>query len=739
MISKTVVRHFLVLTVLVAILAIAQAIPSATAGGMTPVARESSSEWQAGPKARARLIAAIRAVGELATLPVGLEVELEPGWKTYWRSPGDAGVPPGVDWTGSTNVDTPRLHWPAPERFDFFGIETFGYHDRVVFPIDVAVSEPGKPVELRARADLLVCDDICIPHTLNLALDLAAGPPAASPEANLISRFRSLVPGDGARAGLSLEAVQAGAVAPVTTLSVAVRSVEPFDKPDVIVEGPRNIVFSPPAVERSGDGTAVTLRIAARDAYDDGKPVDLADVPLTLTVVDGMRTMEARVAPARGASGPSAGIGDLPATSFSASLPAILVLALLGGLILNLMPCVLPVLAIKLLAVVGHGGGERARVRRGFLASTAGIVAAFLLLAGLAVGLKHAGLAVGWGIQFQQPLFVVAMVVILTLFACNLWGWFEIRLPGAVATAAAGAGGDAGGGRATLTGSFLQGAFATLLATPCSAPFLGTAVGFALSRGSGEIVAVFATLGVGMALPFLAVAAFPAMATRLPRPGRWMIWLKRGLAIALIATAVWLLSVLAVQESVASAAAVGLLMALAALVLALRHGTGRTFGRAAPALVAVAALLAFAAPAIVDGAGFDARDRRSTETDPKSRWQAFDRAAIAPLVASGKTVFVDVTADWCITCQVNKRRVLDADRIADVLNDDRIVRMRADWTSPDPAIADFLASYGLYGIPFDVVYGPTSPAGVTLPELLTESAVLEALAEADRSHAIAAR
>ncbi|MEK9795605.1 MAG: copper-binding protein, partial [Alphaproteobacteria bacterium] len=261
-------------------------------------------------------------------------------------------------------------------------------------------------------------------------------------------------------------------------------------------------------------------------------------------------------------------------------------------LILNLMPCVLPVISIKLLSVVGHGGGDPKQVRLGFLATTAGIIVSFLALASLAVGVKSAGLAVGWGIQFQHPLFVVALVVVLTLFAANMWGLFEVRLPGRMTDAAV-----AAGHGNSLAGQFSQGAFATLLATPCTAPFLGTSIGFALSRGPFEIYAIFAALGVGMALPFILVALFPALATKLPKPGPWMNALKKVLALVLLATAVWLLSVMAAQVSLAAALVVAALMAAICAMFALRaRKPVNERGAGCASAVAVAVLLAFLAP-----------------------------------------------------------------------------------------------------------------------------------------------
>jgi len=376
---------------------------------------------------------------------------------------------------------------------------------------------------------------------------------------------------------------------------------------------------------------------------------------------------------------------------------------------------VLPVLSIKLLTVVAHGGGDPRPVRTGFLASAAGILVSFAVLATGAVLLKQSGLAAGWGIQFQQPLFLAAMVMILVLFAGNLWGLFEFHLPGAVADGAAGAGHGHG-----LGGHFLTGAFATLLATPCSAPFLGTAVGFALSRGPLEIYAVFAALGLGLALPYLAVAAFPGLATRLPRPGPWMVTLRYVLGLALIATAAWLVTVLATQTSFAVGGLVTLLIAAALVALwQLRGLSGRARG-ATWGVVGALSVLALVISASLTRPDADV----DVAVIEDGVWQPFDRAQIDREVAAGRIVFVDVTADWCLTCQVNKALVLNIGAVRDRLGSDNVVAMKADWTRPDPRITRFLADFGRYGIPFNVVYGPGAPEGVPLPEILTEGKVL---------------
>ncbi|MEE8189505.1 MAG: thioredoxin family protein, partial [Kiloniellales bacterium] len=352
-------------------------------------------------------------------------------------------------------------------------------------------------------------------------------------------------------------------------------------------------------------------------------------------------------------------------------------------------------------------------------------------LASGAVALKALGLTVGWGIQFQQPLFLAAMALVISLFAYNMFGFFEIPLPvwarglASVGSGAPGQGQAQGGGHGLL-GHFLTGAFATLLATPCSAPFLGTALGFALARDAGEIYLIFSVLGLGLALPYLLVAALPGLVRRLPRPGHWMITLKRILGLALAATAVWLLSVLAAQVSLTAALAVGALLLVLGLVLWLGPRLSLR-GAAGPALVVLLAAAAVLLPALLPAR---VAPTVAAGTQAEEGWERLDLARIPSLIADGKVVLVDVTADWCITCQVNKKLVLDRDPVRARLDGDDVVTMRGDWTLPNDEIAQYLESFGRYGIPFDAVYGPAMPDGQALPELLSADSVIEALERA---------
>ena len=699
-------------------LALFLALPGLGGPGLGGGARAAAGPWVDQEQVRLRLVAAGPAAGEAETLNLGLHFRLEPGWKIYWRSPGEAGYPPSVDWSGSENLAEVRLNWPVPHRFSLFGFETFGYYDEVVLPVDARPERPGAPVLLRAEVAYLTCKEICIPHEAQLALAVPAGGAGSSSDGFLIDSFRTMVPGDGTAVGLALDrAVLTGPLeAPV--LQVTARSDIAFDAPDVLVEAPPGFLFGKPEVALTEGGKTAALRLAVVAAPDESV---LEGKRLTLTVTDGRRGMEqeviARFARPATAEGTAAG-----------SLAVILGLALLGGLILNLMPCVLPVLSIKLLSVVNHGGRDRGAVRASFLASAAGIVASFLVLAGVAVALKGLGMTVGWGIQFQQPLFLTAMAVVISLFACNLFGFFEILLPRwAQGLAVLGQPSAPHAPAHGLAGHFLTGAFATLLATPCSAPFLGTAVGFALARGPGEILLIFATLGLGLALPYLGVAAAPALATRLPRPGHWMVTLRRILGLALAATALWLLSVLAAQVGLAPTLGVGALLLALGIVLWLGHA--RRAGRVpVPALAGALAVAAFVLPTALPTQDAAAVAVAPAATD--EAWREMDLGLIPALVAEGKTVFVDVTADWCLTCQVNKKLVLDTDEMRARLRSDAVVAMRGDWTLPSEEISRYLESFGRYGIPFDAVYGPGLPDGLALPELLTKDAVRKAIARA---------
>ncbi|MFQ5527959.1 MAG: thioredoxin family protein [Thermoanaerobaculia bacterium] len=467
-------------------------------------------------------------------------------------------------------------------------------------------------------------------------------------------------------------------------------------------------------VPAEADLGAVPLSISVRyQACDDRKclPPVTASTKLTLDV----------------ASESAPGVASERAVAPQARAPAgrrelagFLLFGVLGGLLLNAMPCVLPVLSLKLMGLVKSAAQERRAVVMGSLATTFGILVSFWALALAAILAKSAGATVGWGVQFQQPVFVTALTLIVTLFCLNLWGLFEVPLPRSIAGWAEASGGEG------IPAHFSAGLFATLMATPCSAPFLGTAVGFALAQESGVILAIFTAVGLGMALPYLALAVAPSALKLMPRPGAWMDHFRTFMGFLLAAAAVWLLYVLSSQVSRERLAFIEIALLVLALCVWIRHrangGAWRWIGIVGATGAGVAGLL------LATGALQPSAAAASENPTKLISWVDFDRSEAERLASQGKYVFVDVTADWCFTCKVNERLVLETPEIATAFWTYQIVPMKADWTNRDDAIADFLADHGKYGIPFYLLYRPGREPHL-FSELLTKDAVLDVLRE----------
>jgi suppressor for copper-sensitivity B len=680
-------------------------------------ARAASSAWVSSQYVQARLLASVAGTGDLKTIPLAIEVKLDDTWKTYWRSPGDAGLPPTLDWAGSTNLNSQSLLYPKPERFTLLGIQTFGYKHDVVFPIDAVPTTAGQPLNLKLKLDILVCADLCIPKTFDLALDLPAGPATPDAEAQIIAKARAAVPSNERASGLTVTSVEEVSDKGAPALQIVADAREPFVTPDVIAEIDPAVALGQPRLTYSDDRHQVTFLVPLSHKLPVG--AKLAGRPVVLTMTDGERSLEtASRTIVQGASASQEEAGP--------SLIAMLGIALLGGLILNLMPCVLPVLSLKFISVVSQGGRAPGKIRAGFLATAAGIIVSFLAIAGALLAVKAAGRTIGWGIQFQEPAFIAAMAVLVTLFACHLAGLFEVPLPRFVRDAAS----SRTGPDESLAGHFVTGAFATLLATPCSAPFLGTAVGFALAGETAQMLGIFLALGIGLALPYLVIAAVPQLAASMPKPGKWMLVLKQAMAIPLVGTAIWLLTIFSGQVGAPLAVGLGGVLVVIATLLFFRDRLpARRRGLVFPTVFALG-LSVIILPDMMVAEG----RVHGVEANDTIAWKSFDRGQIRSLVSQGKTVFVDVTADWCLTCQANKRLVLTKDAMAQRLNT-QAVSMQADWTRPNAEIAAYLASYGRYGIPFNIVYGPAAPSGIVLPELLSTSDVGGALDKASGTKA----
>lgn len=634
---------------------------------------------------------------------IGVRIDLGPGWETYWKSPGDAGLPPEFDWSGSSNLDHAEVDWPAPFRLSIQGIETVGYTHQVLLPVRIRVRDPAIKTKVQLKLALYACSTICVREDRVLSTTIL--PNANGIAQAAIDSWRARVP-HATSEMLSVLAVERSTTGPAS-LRLTIASSKPLLDPDAFIDSDPPLSNDKPVVTFDPDNRAtLTVNFPGMSAQS------IQTRSLTATIVSGEAAVLA-VSPAPQASeaGKPAGVFDPKAPIGShRGLLALIGIALAGGFILNLMPCVFPVLSLKLLSFVHGSTANRSQIRRGFAASAAGILVSFLLLAGVLAGMKAAGASVGWGVQFQQPLFLAGMAVVLVLFAADQFDLIHLPVSSGFLTRVSGV---AGGTSATA--HFLSGFVATLLATPCSAPLVGTAVGFALSQGTVEIVVIFAALGVGMASPYLLVAAFPAMTNVVPRPGPWLMQVKRLFGLALLVSAGWLLVVLAEVTDKSLAIALG---ATLTAFLALSK-------RANPKMVAVAVLAV-----AVTGAAFAlATPQPRTGAQNEIPWRTFSNRDLKELVVAGHTVFVDVTADWCITCKINKAFVLNKPEVAERFSSD-IVPMRADWTKPDAEIMQFLRHHGRFGIPFNIVFGPAAPNGIALSEILSTSSVSAAFNDA---------
>lgn len=618
-----------------------------------------------------------------------LTVELKPGWKTYWRSPGEGGVAPKISWPDGV---TDSWSWPVPSRFDISGMTTQGYHDKVTIPITL---DGVRGDTLDGMLTLSTCSNVCLLTDYPLHLDFTQ-PVDEGFRSAFGQAMRAVPDTSGVSADLSAWLSDGNLVVTGTTDGK-------WDNPGIYfdpLEG--DILPGEPVIKHDGNTLRVTVPVT--DEWGD-KPASLKGKALSFVLTNGDRAQQTTMT-----------VGTTPEeTSVADGIGKMVLFALLGGLILNLMPCVLPVMGMKLNSIL-HAGSDGSTIRLRFLATSAGIVTSFMLLAAMVTALKLAGASLGWGIQFQNPWFIGLMVAVTFLFALNLFGVFEMLLPSAAAGRLATAGGTG------IGGSFCEGMFATLLATPCSAPFLGTAVAFALGAPLHALWLIFLMLGVGMSLPWLFVALVPKTALLLPKPGRWMNTLKSILGLMMLASSLWLATLL--SQHLGDRVTQVVLLMLVAVTLALFAMKRQT---ASPLFwLVVIALSAFGGYQVrgLLNAPPDAPAQNVAQTIP---WQPLSEAAIEQALAQGKRVFVDISADWCVTCKVNEHRVLNQPEIVAALRQPDVVALRGDWSQPSELISAFLAKRNRYAIPFNAVYGPGLPDGEILSPLLDKRTLVTTL------------
>lgn len=656
---------------------------------------------------RARLVAETVSVQPGHPLQLGVQQQIAPHWHTYWRNPGESGLATKIVWQLPDGAKAGEIEWPLPQRFQVGGIVNYGYADETTLLTTVQVPaalKAGERFQVQATVDWLVCRESCIPQqvVLTLSLPVRDGPPATGPDAPLLQAAKARVPGpapwpvqwQGGADQVTLH--WAGAQAPVAGVREAAFFPATWGQ---VVPG------APQVLSRRGERALLRLR-----AGDAPSSADAAlDGVLVLKGADGA----AHAYEVRAAAQPLP-VG-LQAPGPAPDLFIALLLAFAGGFVLNAMPCVFPVLSIKALGLLQHAAQSRRVALSHGVAYTAGVLASFLLLAAGLIALRAGGEQIGWGFQFQSPVFVLATAWLMLALGLNLSGAYTVG--GSLAGV-----GDRLAGRDGLPGSFFTGVLATVVASPCTAPFMGGAVGYALAQPAAVTLAVFASLGWGLASPYLVLSAWPALQRALPRPGAWMDRLKQALAFPMYGAAAWLVWVLAQQggaDAVAVALGGAVLLGLAAWALGSASAGGSVGTRRLAAITAVAVL------ALLVGGAVSLRSGGVTATPVEAGWQPYTPERLQALRAEGRPVFVNLTAAWCLTCLVNERVALGQPGVQAAFDRAGIVRLKGDWTQRDARITQLLAEHGRSGVPLYLYYPAGAAAAPTvLPQLLTAGAVL---------------
>jgi thiol:disulfide interchange protein/DsbC/DsbD-like thiol-disulfide interchange protein len=676
---------------------------------------------------RAELVADVSAVKAGEPFWVGLRQTIRPKWHTYWKNPGESGLPTEITWALPPGAKADPIVWPAPTLFDVGGITNYGFKDQAMLLVRITPpADLAGPLKLAAEANWLVCEDVCIPEDgkFELTLPSAAAVAPAPPEIRaLFEQARRTIPTESpwpARYGIS----KAGD----PTLVVEAKGL----KPETI----SNVYFFP---AEWGPVATMARQNARVDASGIHIPLRRGDakvaMPTTLmgTLVLTEKTADGSVRQAFDVSAkldpsfvPAGGSASLAGASGAENLSLMqaLLFALLGGLILNLMPCVFPVLAMKAAAfarLAGHGSAE---MRRDGLAYTAGVLVSFAAMAAIVIAIRASVGDVSWGFQFQSPVFSLLIAYLFFVVGLNLSGVFEVgsRLAGV---------GQGLVSRGGTTGAFFTGVLAVIVATPCTAPFMAAALGFALSQPAPATVAVLLAMGLGLALPYLALSLTPALQRLMPRPGPWMDRLRQFLAFPMYASAVWMIWVLTQQTG-----ADGVLYALGGMVLIAFAIWLLRAGSPAPAgtwirrgVAAVAVLLALAVTVKLQDGPATAASASGTPSAGVSfeGWERFSRVRMDEAVAAGKPVFVDFTAAWCITCLVNERVALETPAARKAFEQAGVVKLKGDWTNRDAEITAVLKELGRAGVPLYLLWAPGADRPKILPQVLTESLVLSEL------------
>jgi thiol:disulfide interchange protein/DsbC/DsbD-like thiol-disulfide interchange protein len=687
--------------------------------GLAP--QSQAQVYQGKELVKAELLADTNAIVPGKPFTIGLLLRMVPDWHTYWAFSGDAGLPTELKWKLPSGWKIGEIQWPIPlKTIDPGDIETYGYEDEVLLMQEITPPQKlnDSTVKLSAEANWLVCEKICIPGSATPQLELPVSTTNQPANSEVFARYRRLLPQNWPESNTA--AANWSRVGRDLRLKIASETLANYAALDFFPLPEQGVVVGHPTIE-SRNRNEVVFRI----------PIESSEKGLSsiggLIVYSQHPNGEDRAAWRISATPTVAATSSAPARG----ILTFLFFGFLGGIILNLMPCVLPVISLKIFGFIQQAGQSRRKILRSGIGFTVGIFAWFIGLALLLISLKGAGRDVTWGgFQFTNPYFVLALGVIVLVFALNLFGVFEISLPqgmtrGLLSTTE----------RKDDLGSFFQGIFATVLATPCTAPFLGTALGFAFSQSAAVILAMFVAIAAGMSAPYLLLSAQPAWLRFLPRPGPWMLHVKQFMGFLLLATLLFLLYVLGAQRGLEGAIWASCFLLVISVACWMKGAfilpTASIMKRAV-VLVLMFALVVGSGIYFIGGK-FRSSNVALADSRLRGDWQAFTPERLQAELDQGHSVFVDFTAAWCITCKFNEANVLESAEVRDAFQRHAIVKFKADWTNGDPTITKLLQQFGRPGVPLYVLYPGKNEQPIVFPEVLTKGMVLEKLQTAART------
>ena len=649
-----------------------------------------SSDWSIGDSSKVRLISPYSQNNNKELL-IGLEYEMDPGWKTYWKSPGDGGFAQNISWENSSNINNLEVLWPTPEKFQILGLTSLGYENKVIFPLKLEINDESQNTFVNLQVNFLICKDICIPGDARVFLEIPSGNKELTDNFFIMERSLSFLPEHNFDSSY-INNVNASIYKDNdnSLIKIIAETDKSFFNTNIFLHTP----FGLPVVKNSLVYSSNNKLITAEFKYAKNL-ISKEQFPIEIIVQDENHNF--------------INILDVQVKNISPSVKAnnnyiyFFLISLLAGLILNVMPCVFPILSIKLMSVFSS---EKKNARVSFFTTAFGIIFSFILLGLVFLFLQYFKFSISWGMQFQQPYFLIFITLVIFLFMMNMFNQFEINLPSRVSNF------SFLNNNNLYLKDFFNGFFATLMATPCSAPFVGTAITAAFTQNYLIGINIFLFMGIGMSSPYLLVATFPKLVNFLPKPGKWMIYVKYFLGLLLLATVIWLSNILLNFFSLSF-----LILSLI-LFLILTYRKKILYFKNFITILILLGIFYLPSVKIL-------QNNPALKYD--DRWLNFFEVDISQLVNKDEVIFLDITADWCATCQFNKVNVINSNKIIKLFEENNILLIRADWTRPNKMVNVFLEKYERFGIPFNAFFSKNYPDGVLLSELLSEKEILEAI------------